>query len=212
LSKGNIATLGGIYAIAFLAVMSMFAGANLILKTTRPELQRPYRTQKIWVILAMCSTLVGLFGNMIARDGHYPDHLNLSYFLMYFIPIFIFVMIYTKRDDVTMLFANLFERNTFLKRALQHIANREYIVFIHRPENIFPILNYIHINETGHNITFVDCDDESDPNNKKYSEALHELIPAMSRAGVFPHFTIRLVTEKGKFSPQIVENVSKNME
>ena len=201
--------MGGIYAIAFLAVMTMFAGSNLILKATRPELQRPYKTRKTWVMLAMFSTLIGLIGNMIARDGNYPDHQNLVYFLLYFIPIFTLVLAYTKRDHIVFLFAKIFKNSEYIKRAKQYIIDREYIVFIHKPENIFPILNYININETGQTVTFIDCDDETDPHNHVYSKALHELIPAMSHAGVFPHFNIRLVTEHGKFSPEMVREVSK---
>ncbi len=63
-TKGDLLSLAGVYTISFLGVMTLFAVGNLILRKTRSELQRPYHAPFFFVIIALCSTLIGLMGNI----------------------------------------------------------------------------------------------------------------------------------------------------
>lgn len=93
ITGGKLSSLAGVYAISFLAVMSMFGLGNIILKVTRPDLKREFRFPIIFVMLAFVATFLGLIGNIIL------DIQNLMYFATYFIPAILFVWIYMFRDE-----------------------------------------------------------------------------------------------------------------
>src|SRR5947207_13452370 len=86
ITHGDLLSLAGVYTIAFLGVMSLFALGNLILKETRKELKRTYRAPVLAVIVALCATLIGIAGN-IRID---PD--NLRFFELYFLPSMLIIL------------------------------------------------------------------------------------------------------------------------
>src|SRR5579885_949245 len=90
ITHGQLLTLAGVYTIAFLGVMTLFAFGNLILKETRKELRRTFHAPVLVVLLAFLTTFFGILGNIRI------DTNNLHFFEIYFIPLFllIFVVIY----------------------------------------------------------------------------------------------------------------------
>jgi len=75
---GNVDTLSGVYSIAFLSVMSLFAIGNMLLKYKRDSLPRPIHAMWITVVAGLLGVLTGLIGN-IAYQLEY-----LAYFALYF--------------------------------------------------------------------------------------------------------------------------------
>lgn len=71
--------LGGVYAIAFLGVMSLFCLSNILLKLRRGKLPRSPIAHPFMVILALAMVLLGIGGNL-AKD---PE--NGEWFGLYFI-------------------------------------------------------------------------------------------------------------------------------
>ncbi len=210
-SKGDIPTLGGIYAISFLSVMSMFALANLILKVTRPNLKRPFRTRTILAFFALVSTTIGLIANMVARDGKLGDFENVGYFLQYFIPIYFFVSCFVYRDYLVGYFVKRFSFK-WLQNIWNVISKEKYVAFVHDPKNLYSILKYIDINESGKNVIIVNCNDKDDPENDEFSEQFSKIIPALKQAGVFyPNLDFSLHFEDGKFGPEMVDTVAKKL-
>jgi amino acid transporter len=62
---GKIETLAGVYTLAFLAVMALFAIGNMLLKVKRSRLPRDTRASWPKVSLALVAVLLGLLGNII---------------------------------------------------------------------------------------------------------------------------------------------------
>ena len=205
-SKGHIPTLGGIYAIAFLAVMSMFAISNLILKKDRHDLKRKYYWPTHLVILALISTLIGLTGNMIARDGILSDSSNLIYFLQYFIPLSTFVMCYIYRDYLFTWVSTFLQQKEFTSHMFNKITESKYAVFVHDIQNLYNLMDYINTNEVGRNIIFVHCKDP-ESGDKTYIE-IQSALPILRQTGVFRHLNINIVQTQYEFGPEAINDIS----
>ena len=205
ITKGDLLSLAGVYTIAFLGVMSSFAFGNLILKETRTELKRTYHAPVVFVVLAFLATFFGIFGN-IRLDVN-----NLRFFELYFIPTMVLVIgiIY---QDYILRFAlratkNIPQVHNWLLKKFRDLADGKFLVFVHHPSRLYQILDYINRNETGWDITLVNC--QSTENGNKYYDELKTLLPAMQKAGAFPHFQLHLVYKDRPFNEDMVEEMSK---
>lgn len=76
LTRGSLLSLAGVYTIAFLTVMSLFAFGNLLLRVNRPTLKKSYTAPIALVIVAFSATALGIIGNILV------DPMNLVYFLL----------------------------------------------------------------------------------------------------------------------------------
>lgn len=205
ITKGELLSLAGVYTISFLGVMTSFAFGNLILRETRTELKRTYSAPLLFVLLAFCSTFIGIIGNILI------DPNNLRFFAVYFIPSLFIVFLIVYQD---MLLKSLirFSRtipplNKFLMTKFNDLIEGRFVVFIHHPNRLHSILNYINKNETGWNITLVHCKEGTD-SEINYDE-IKALVPQLKKAGVFPHFNINLVQMEEAFTPELVEKAAK---
>lgn len=207
ITKGNLKSLAGVYAISFLAVMSMFALGNLILKITRKDMKRFYTFPMLLVILAFTTTFIGLIGNIIL------DVKNLGFFLVYFVPVFIFVRAYIYRDYIILFFYKHTGDGTLLHKILKVIfkdtVRGKYILFIHRPDRLFNTLKYINSNEAGRHIIILHCKNENDPINSEVWKDLKTLIPLLPKAGVFHHLHTELEQIEGEFGPEVINQASE---
>jgi amino acid transporter len=77
-TKGSIQSLAGVYTLAFLSVMALFAVGNMLLKVRRGKLPRDSRAGWPTVVVALLAVLVGLVGNVLL------DPLTLEIFEVYF--------------------------------------------------------------------------------------------------------------------------------
>lgn len=62
---GQIAVLAGVYTLAFLAVMALFAIGNMLLKVKRARLPRDTRASWPKVTVALIAVILGLIGNIL---------------------------------------------------------------------------------------------------------------------------------------------------
>ena len=65
--QGNVAALGSVYAMAFLAVMIIFATGNMLLKVKRPSLPREISVSWLHAILGFISVVIALAGNILGK-------------------------------------------------------------------------------------------------------------------------------------------------
>ncbi len=79
LTKGNLLALAGVYTIAFLSVMSLFALGNLIMRETRADLKRTYHAPLIFVLLALSATVAGY---SVTSESHH-EILNILQFILF---------------------------------------------------------------------------------------------------------------------------------
>jgi hypothetical protein len=203
LTRGNLLSLAGVYTIAFLGVMTLFAFGNLILRETRPELKRTYHAPVLFVILALFSTLVGIIGNIKI------DPRNLIFFACYFIPSVIIVLFVIYQDYLMRFALRLTKRilfiNHYLHRKFEDLIEGKFIVFVHEARDIYQILHYINKNETGRKVIMVHC---KDPHKGEYRE-IKEVLPHLQKAGVYPHLNVSLIYKPQTFGPEMIEKVSR---
>lgn len=200
LTKGNLLSLAGVYTISFLSVMTLFAIGNLVLRLTRPELERPYKASTFVVILAAISTLVGLVGNLEV------DNNNVIYFLIYFVPAILIVLTMIFKKDLFLNMVRVFTIvpisviRRYFERRLFKSTNQIYYVFIHKTSNIFRALEYVNNNEGGHNVTFVHCKS----GEKDLKQEIERVLPILQKAGVYSHICVRYEYLDKEFSPKTI--------
>jgi len=78
ITHGQLLTLGGVYTIAFLGVMTLFAVGNILLKVKRARLPRQVRAPWPFVLLALVAMVAALVGNILLNPRY------VEVFLLYF--------------------------------------------------------------------------------------------------------------------------------
>jgi len=209
ITKGNLLSLAGVYTIAFLSVMSLFAFGNLLMRETRPALKRTYHAPFIFVLLAFIATASGVIGNIRL------DPRNFDYFLYYFIPTLGIVFFSLKLDDIYISLLHV-SRNasiihTWLQRHFDDIIAGKYVVFVHHIERLYDVLEYINRNEIGRDIYIVHCNNNDKKYYQKSFKNFEETLPHLQRAGVFDHFNLHLLYRNEPFGPEVVDKISKEL-
>ncbi|MFZ2804540.1 MAG: APC family permease [Patescibacteria group bacterium] len=202
-TKGELLSLAGVYTISFLSVMTFFAASNLILRINRPDLKRPYKAPIILVLVALLSTFIGVMGN-IAIDPR-----NTGFFLTYFIPaiLFVFCVMYRKRFYAGMkrLTISWPKLHRFFDQRYDAAADDRIVAFVHHVDRLFPILDYIHKNESGQNVTLVHCRH----GHKIRAHQLEHLVKDIKLAGFYPTFNINVDYEDQPFGAKAVKDYAR---
>jgi amino acid transporter len=209
ITKGNLLSLAGVYTIAFLSVMSLFAFGNLLMRETRPTLKRTYSAPIIFVLLAFAATASGVIGNIRLNP------VNFDYFLYYFIPTLIVVYISLKLDTVYLSLLRVSGKMSVIHEWLQEhfedVIAGKYVVFVHHIDRLYDVLDYINRNEIGREVYIVHCNNKGNKQYEKSYKMLKETLPHLQRAGVFDHFNMHLLFRDEPFGPDIINKVSKEL-
>ncbi len=211
ITEGELKALAGVYTISFLAVMALFGLGNILLKTKRAGLPRPYTASLVSVSIAVSAVIAGLVGNAIMNPYY------LGVFLEYFIPALLVVSIMLGR--ITILQACLFLVRSvfhfFIKRMTgitQMIRgkideiNAQQIVFFTRGDNIANLnraMVYVQQNEHTNRIKVVNVvrdECEVPPNLKRDLDFLNE---------VYPNIEIEFLALIGSFGPDLIKELSQ---
>ncbi|MCG6879030.1 MAG: APC family permease [Deltaproteobacteria bacterium] len=205
---GRLLNLAGVYTLSFLGVMTLFAFGNILLKIKRKELKRTYRAGWLTVIAAMGATSLGILGNMII------DYHNVIFFLEYFIPTVLIVIIMYLRIPIMKVILNF--ANALMTKILRfrtsvidkitEITNQRVILFTRggRLDRLKEAFHYILKNESSRIVVLVHLYDRSENNEEK---AIREaLIPLKN---VFPSLKVYFVARQGRFGPEMVDALSK---
>jgi len=212
-TKGNLLSLAGVYTIAFLGEMSLFAFGNLIMRETRSTLKRTYKAPLLFIILALIGTVIGIVGNIRLTPS------NLEFFLIYFIPAFTIVVISLKIDFIYKGLLRISHHipvvYNFILHHFEDITSGKFVVFVHHLDRLYEILAYINRNEVGRHIYLVHCNNyagiQGNKEYKKSFEKFKETLPHLQRAGVFPHYSIELLFKNEPFGPKVISEVSKEL-
>lgn len=203
LTRGELLALAGVYTVSFLGVMTLFAAANLILRSTRRDLKRPYVAPLPLVLLAFAATTIGLLGNLSI------DPRNAGYFLAFFIPaaLLVFSMIYRKdlflacekftrfAPPLSRRFARLYERT----------LDDSVHVFVHHVDRLATILEYVKNNESAHRITLVHCKH----GQANRSGQLQKVLRSLEEAGFLPNYKVGVKYVDEIFSPAVVRRYAR---
>ncbi len=209
-TNGELLSLAGMYTISFLGVMSLFAFGNMILHETRTELKRTYKAPRLFVVIAMLATTVGIVGNILI------DPNNLLFFALYFIPCAVVVYGVMNQEMILKTIINRLPSDNALRRALEwkfkRVISGRYIIFLRNMHRLFPTIEYLVRNENNYNLTIVHCGKHERAQDDKGYQRLKTIIPALQDAGVHPYLKIDTLYKKASFGPEIIAQVSEELE
>jgi amino acid transporter len=205
---GRLLSLAGVYTISFLGVMTLFGIGNILLKIRRRELKRTYRAGWMTILVAITATSLGMVGNMVI------DYKNLLFFLEYFIPTVLLVSVMYLRipilKAVLQMLNNLMSRvliwRTVVIDHITAIKNQRVILFTRggKLAKIHSAFNYIVHNESSRSVVVLHLYNNPEQNEE---ESLKHSLKALEE--IYPMLKAELVVRQGKFSPDVVEAVSK---
>jgi len=206
ITNNDVQTLGGVYTVAFLSVMSLFAIGNLLLKYKRSRLPRQAHAHWAVVLFGLVAVLAGLIGNIIV------DPIILAYFAIYFTGVMIIVFIMFARVRLLRLLLYIL-RHSFLfkycsdwiQREGKRIKSQPVVFFAKDPK--IDILNkavlYVLDNEITENLKIVHVYNPQQNPNPEFETNVKILDK------IYPKLKIDLVLVKGEFTPRLVDELAK---
>jgi len=210
-TKGSLLSLAGVYTISFLGVMTLFGLGNILLKIKRKELKRTYHAPWGVILTAIAATGLGIIGNIII------DSRNLWFFLEYFIPTVLLVVIMYLR--IPILRAVLQVLNNLMSKILVWrtkiidniitITDQRVILFTRAVglRRLHAAFNYIVKNESSRSVVVLHLYSKPEQNAEA---SLKESLETIRE--IFPMIKVDLVVRNGKFGPDIIEDVSNEFD
>lgn len=210
-TEGDIKALAGVYTISFLTVMALFAVGNILLKVKRDKLPRPVRASWATVLIAISAVLVGLAGNALIE----PKYVGV--FLAYFVPTMTVVAIMLYRIPLLRICLGIVRATMItllrpMKRTSNYVRERideinsQQIVFFTRGDNVANLNNamlYVGANEDTNRVKIVTVvNDEAE-----VPERMEQDIRFLDEA--YPDMDIEFVVLKGKFGPDLIQELSE---
>jgi amino acid transporter len=216
ITNGEVKLLAGVYTISFLSVMALFAIGNILLKVKRSSLPRPEKASWVSVFIAIIAVGIALVGNIIVEPiGDSPS--NLAIFLDYFIPSIIFIAFMLNRTVILTFLLNIihtifdpvrklvFRIDKYILATINHINSQEFVFFTKGDKiaTLNKVMLYILKNEHTKKIKIVlvlDKGQDVPPN-------LPMEIDFLDRE--YPEIAIEFLIIDGKFSPQLIKELSQ---
>ncbi len=213
ITRGEISSLAGVYTLAFLSVMALFAIGNMLLKVKRAKLPRAVRAGWPTVTFALIAVLVGLLGNIIL------DPINVEIFETYFLATatmvaFMFlrreilrVALYVSRAVVEKLGAASASIHKLIMGEIQRI-NEMAVVYFTRGDNAVTLNSavlYVLANEQTSNlkVIYVYQNESEIPSN------LGRDLTMIDR--LYPQLRIDFLAVQGAFTPETIEAISRRL-
>ncbi len=210
-TKGDLASLAGVYTIAFLSVMVLFGIGNILLKINRKQLPRPEKASWISLVIAIVAVAAAIVGNVILNPFY------LAIFFEYLIPTLIIVFFMLYRNYVFRAFLFILDYispqkskflqklNKAIKYKLVEVRNQQFVFFTNHDnvETLNKVMQYMMKNEPTRILKIVSVITEETPAIVK----LKNDIEVLDRA--YPKIKIEFVEEKGKFGPEKINELSR---
>jgi amino acid transporter len=205
---GSLLSLAGVYTISFLGVMTLFGIGNILLKIRRKELKRTYRAGWITILVAITATSLGMLGNVII------DYTNLLYFLQYFIPTVLLVVLMYLRipilRGVLQVLNNLMTRillwRTKIIDKITAITDQKVMLFTRGGDlgRLNTAFNYIMKNESSRSVIVLHLYNHPEQNKE---QDIQDSLDTLKK--IYPGLQSNLVVRKEKFNSDIIDAVSK---
>jgi amino acid transporter len=205
---GSLLSLAGVYTISFLGVMTLFGIGNILLKIRRKELKRTYRAGWTTILVAITATSLGMLGNVII------DYTNLLYFLQYFIPTVLLVVLMYLRipilRGVLQVLNNLMTRillwRTKIIDKITAITDQKVMLFTRGGDlgRLNTAFNYIMKNESSRSVIVLHLYNHPEQNKE---QDIQDSLDTLKK--IYPRLQSNLVVRKEKFDSEIIDAVSK---
>ena len=213
ITEGRIDALAGVYTLAFLSVMALFAIGNMLLKTRRGRLPRAVRAGWPTVTTALAAVLLGLIGNILL------DPITLEIFQGYFAATAALVAIMFLRLEimkVALWVSRRFVEQLNTASGWVHNAilgqmervNQDAMVYFTKGDNLVTLNQaalYVLDNEQTSRLKVVHVyEDEAD-----IPSDLAEHLKLIDH--LYPQLRIDFLAVKGVFGPELVEALSRRL-
>ncbi len=210
ITEGDIDILAGVYTISFLGVMALFAVGNMLLKVKRRRLPRAARSSWVGVTAALIAVLIGLAANALVD---YPALVRVRVFIVYFvIAVSVVALTFARAQILKVLLAimraGIQPLNETLAEKLDQINNQQVVFFTKGDNraNLNRAALYVLQNEQTTRLKVVHVfRDESDLEGLDLQEQLQVIDE------LYPELRIDLVLVKGKFGPELIEKLSREL-
>jgi len=216
ITVGDVQELEGVYTVAFLTVMTLFALGNIVMKYKRKQLPRYVKAGWIRIILAIGLVVGGLIGNIIF------DPIIVAYFAIYF--TIVILAIFTMFARIRLLKLLLFMVNdisafvplpkglkdgilAWSKSEAKKIKSQSMAFFTKTDQlaQMNKAILYVLDNEITDNLKMVHVYESQDT----IPAALQRNVAMLDET--YPKITIDLVLIQGIFNPQLVDSFSERM-
>jgi hypothetical protein len=209
----RIQELAGVYTLAFLSVMALFAAGNMLLKSRRGKLPRAVRASWPTVTTALLAALVGIAGNLLL------DPVTLEIFEGYFAATVAVVAVmflrlqilkiglYVSRALVERLSTTSGWVHEAILREIERI-NEKAMVFFTKGDDLVTLNQaalYVLDNEQTSRLKVVyvyEEEDEIPPHLAGHLKLVDRL---------YPPLRVDFVAAKGTFGPELVEALSRRL-
>jgi amino acid transporter len=213
ITEGRIEALAGVYTLAFLSVMALFAVGNMLLKTRRGALPRAIRAGWPTVTAALVAVLLGLVGNILL------DPITLEIFEGYFAATVALVAVMFLRLEIMKvgLFVSraLVEKlsaasgwvHEMILREMERV-NEKAMVYFTKGDNIVTLNQaalYVLDNEQTSRLKVVHVYEDED------EIPLHLAAHLKMIDRLYPQLRIDFVAVKGEFGPELVEALAQRL-
>jgi len=204
----DVQTLSGVYTVAFLSVMSLFAIGNMLLKYKRGKLPRAITTPWIFVVLGWASVVTALVGNAIY------DPNVLKYFSIYFSGTLLIIFIMIGRIRILRLLHFFLKDGCCRRCAKDHlettinaIRDKEMVFFAREGDlrTLNKAVQYVIDNELTRKLKIVHVYEREEDIPPK----LKENVAVMDE--MYSKLRIDLLTVKGKFNPSMVDHLANEL-
>jgi amino acid transporter len=214
ITAGRIEELAGVYTLAFLSVMALYAVGNMLLKSRRGKLPRTVRASWPMVTAAFLAAVVGVFGNIVL------DPITLEIFEGYFIATLAVVAVMFLRLEIMKVGLHvsraLVERfgsasgwlHTVILREMKRV-NEKAMVFFTKGDNLVTLNQaalYVLDNEQTSRLKVVHVYEDQD------EIPLHLAAHLKLIDRLYPQLRIDFVAVKGEFGPQLVEALARRLQ
>eukprot|EP01133_Synstelium_polycarpum_P004231 gene4231-4935_t len=207
LSGFDTTILSGVYTIAFLGVMSLFAVGNMLLNLKR-DIKSPW-----WgVILALGFVLSALVANIIGNPS------TVFYFAIYFIAtaaIILCMFVRAKLLKMILYFSQILlarfsikdRFSEFIGESIKSINSQSIVFFASKADGAYlnKAILYIRENEQTNWVRIIHCYDAEAP-----PQDLATNIAFLDKC--YPKIRIDLITVHAEFSPSVVEKLSNMLD
>ena len=213
-TQGNLADLGGVYTLAFLSVMGLYAVGNMLLKVHRSRLPRAVRAGWPTLILAIAAVGTALVGNAM-MSPHDVGVFALYYGVVVALIGAVFlriqamkVVLYVSRSLLDRLRTANDRVGAYVLRRVDEISRRPVVYFVGDDDlvDLNRAALYVINNEQTRLLKMVHVyEKESDipPRLREHVEMLDHL---------YPQIRIDFVTVHGSFGPELVETLSARLD
>lgn len=205
---GNVTILAGVYTVAFLSVMSLFAISNILLKYKRSKLPRDVVASWFAVLVGLFAVIAGLAGNIAVNPK------IMAYFSIYFIIIAFLVFIMFTRVRLIKIFLFFISHSSLGKYCVGWTTRAglkmkdQPVVFFAKSDDLAVLnkaIQYVIENEITNQINIIHVYENKESIPPKLVEYA-KLFDAM-----YPKIQINLALVQGKFTPYLVERLSEDM-